>query len=193
MEAQSVIPWIFVAVATVISALTDICKYKVYNIVTMPLVVSGFAFHLLTPLGGGLAFCAEGMLLGLGILIVPFALGGVGAGDVKLLAGIGAWLGPQVTFWAFVVAALAAGACGLAMLLLQRGPSMKVMPRLLALYYRMRSLAFHLGGEETVEQISRSDERRHRLIPFGALLAIAVLFLLILASTQTNLTATTLP
>ena len=30
-----------------------------------------------------------------------YAIGGMGAGDVKLLAGVGAWVGPAVTFWAF--------------------------------------------------------------------------------------------
>ena len=33
------------------------------------------------------------------LLIVPYALGGLGAGDVKLVAALGAWLGPGDTFW----------------------------------------------------------------------------------------------
>jgi prepilin peptidase CpaA len=52
---------------------------------------------------GGLESGALGAALGLGLLIVPFALGLVGGGDVKLLAATGAWLGPQ----GILVAALA--------------------------------------------------------------------------------------
>ena len=36
---------------------------------------------------------------GLAVLLVPFLLGGMGAGDVKLVGALGAWLGPGETFW----------------------------------------------------------------------------------------------
>lgn len=47
-----------------------------------------------------------GMLVGFGILILPYALGAMGAGDVKMLAGVGAWLGPWATFQTYLVAAI---------------------------------------------------------------------------------------
>ena len=42
---------------------------------------------------GGFFFSAKGMLTGCILLIIPFILGGMGGGDVKLLAALGAWLG----------------------------------------------------------------------------------------------------
>ena len=39
----------------------------------------------------------------------------MGAGDVKLLAGVGAWVGPVVTFWAFATSAVVGGVMALAM------------------------------------------------------------------------------
>ena len=48
-------------------------------------------------------------------------LGGVGAGDVKLLAAIGAWLGFTSTLYVFVVAGLAAGAYAVVVLCLRGG------------------------------------------------------------------------
>jgi prepilin peptidase CpaA len=47
------------------------------------------------------------------LLFLPFfLLRGMGGGDVKLLAGIGAWLGPADTLWLAAYSALAGGALG---------------------------------------------------------------------------------
>ena len=45
-----------------------------------------------------------------------YAIGGMGAGDVKLMAGVGAWIGPAFTFWAFLSTAMVGGLMGLAMM-----------------------------------------------------------------------------
>ena len=46
---------------------------------------------------------SPGPAVGLACLMPLYAIGGMGAGDVKLMAGVGAWIGPALTFWAFVV------------------------------------------------------------------------------------------
>ncbi len=53
--------------------------------------------------------------IGLGLLLPLYAIGGMGAGDVKLLAGIGAWVGPALTFGAFATSAVIGGLMALAM------------------------------------------------------------------------------
>ncbi len=77
---------------------------------------------------GGLAFAAwsggremflwslAGTGVGLVSLLPLYAIGGMGAGDVKLMAGVGAWLGPWLTLWAFVSSALVGGLLGAAMI-----------------------------------------------------------------------------
>jgi prepilin peptidase CpaA len=47
-------------------------------------------------------------------MFVPFALGGLGGGDVKLLAALGAWVGPVNAIWV----GLYAGTAGAVMALL---------------------------------------------------------------------------
>ncbi len=37
-----------------------------------------------------------GMVVAGGFLLVPFALGGIGGGDVKMMGAVGAWLGPHL-------------------------------------------------------------------------------------------------
>ena len=46
------------------------------------------------------------------LLLVLRNVGGMGAGDVKLLAGVGAWLGTMVTLYAFAATAIVGGAMG---------------------------------------------------------------------------------
>ena len=65
----------------------------------------------------GLAHALEGWLAGLVIFLPLFALGGLGGGDVKLLACMGAWLGPAQALWTALYAALAGGIAAIAVAL----------------------------------------------------------------------------
>jgi len=57
-----------------------------------------------------------GALVGLMTLLPLYAIGGMGAGDVKLMAGLGAWIGPWLALSAFVASALVGGVIALAMM-----------------------------------------------------------------------------
>ncbi len=88
------------------AALTDLRSRRIPNWLTAAVVLAGFAqsltpLRLVTPLG---ALC--GLLLGFVLTIVMYAVGGRGAGDVKLTAGIGAWLGPWPVLWVFAAAGI---------------------------------------------------------------------------------------
>jgi Flp pilus assembly protein protease CpaA len=62
----------------------------------------------------GVASGALGLLVGLGVLILPWAMHGMGAGDVKLMAAIGAWLGPWLTLLSFAAGGLIGGVVAVA-------------------------------------------------------------------------------
>ena len=55
----------------------------------------------------GVFFSVKGMLTGCGLLIIPFVLGGMGGGDVKLLAALGSWLGFAVVLNIFLFGSVA--------------------------------------------------------------------------------------
>jgi prepilin peptidase CpaA len=74
---------------------------------------AAIVFHALAPQGAGLWSAVAGWFVGALIMFVPFALRGLGGGDVKLIAALGAWLGPANAVWL----ALYAGAAGLVMAL----------------------------------------------------------------------------
>jgi prepilin peptidase CpaA len=55
--------------------------------------------------------------VGFAFFLPFFALGGMGAGDVKLLAALGAWLGPTQAVWLALFSLIAGGVLGLAVAL----------------------------------------------------------------------------
>jgi prepilin peptidase CpaA len=54
------------------------------------------------------------------LVLIVAAVGGMGAGDVKLMAGVGAWLGPKVTWYAFCVSAVVGAVMAVLMVLWKR-------------------------------------------------------------------------
>jgi prepilin peptidase CpaA len=105
----------FVSCILAVAAVIDGWKLKVPNWLTFPFVISGWAYHLATGGFSGFQSSLVGAALGLGLLLIPYAIGGMGAGDVKLFAGVGAWTGPLFTWGAFCVSVVVGG--GLALML----------------------------------------------------------------------------
>jgi prepilin peptidase CpaA len=67
----------------------------------------------------GLADGFLGMFLGFACLILPYLWGGMGAGDVKALAALGAWLGPKLTLLLFCYMGIAGGGIAVGYLVYQ--------------------------------------------------------------------------
>jgi len=69
------------------------------------------AMALATAHGGlpGLAASALGALIAGTVLFAPFALGGVGAGDVKMMAAVGAFVGPRLALASLLVGMMLGG------------------------------------------------------------------------------------
>lgn len=88
--------------ALIISFITDIRKRLILNIVTFPAILLGLVLNTVQSGWEGLLFSFLGLLLGFGLLIIPYALGGIAAGDVKLLAAIGALQGSSFVFSSFI-------------------------------------------------------------------------------------------
>src|ERR1700731_2238905 len=93
-------PLLFVCAAMVVAAVIDGWKLKVPNWLTLPLILSGWVFGLVHDLGvlsetggGGIGAALAGTALGFVLLLPVYAIGGMGAGDVKMQMGFGAWVG----------------------------------------------------------------------------------------------------
>jgi prepilin peptidase CpaA len=101
-----------VAVAlVVVCAVFDLRTRRIPNALTIPAIVAGLALHALSDGAAGIGFSAKGLALGAGVFFVPYYLGGMGAGDVKLMGAVGALLGWRITLAALFYTALAGGLC----------------------------------------------------------------------------------
>lgn len=97
-----------------IACAVDLRTRRIPNLLTFGAAAGALVFHFATGGSSGLGNAAGGWLAGAAMLMVPYALGGMGAGDVKLLAALGAWLGPMDAFWTGIYASVAAGVMGVA-------------------------------------------------------------------------------
>ena len=87
----------------------DLKTRRIPNYLTLGTAVAGLAYNFMSHGFHGLADGFLGMLLGFTLLILPYIWGGMGAGDVKALAALGAWLGPQLTVYLFCYMGIAGG------------------------------------------------------------------------------------
>ena len=108
------------SVVLIVAAVIDGWKLKVPNWITFPLVISGWIYSTMYFGWEGLGWSVMGTAVGLLLLLPAYAIGGMGAGDVKLLAGVGAWVWATTTLYAFCVSAIVGGAIALAMILWRR-------------------------------------------------------------------------
>jgi len=102
---------IFVALVgtyTATAAVFDMRMHRIPNYITVPAALLGFAYHAFMPGGFGLLSAVGGFAIGFVLLLLPWMLGGGGAGDVKLLAALGAWLGPMLMLVAFAMSVMLA-------------------------------------------------------------------------------------
>ncbi|NLF69399.1 MAG: prepilin peptidase [Candidatus Anammoximicrobium sp.] len=167
------IAWSLTAAIVVIAAVIDFRRFRVPNALTLPLCASGLLFHLL--LGGlpGLQSSAQGMALGGLLLIVFYVLGVMGAGDVKLLAGVGAWLGASATFLVFLVAALAAGVHSIFVFAVQRRLG-QIVAYLQVMILQLCTLGKHVAWSEPVDVAVQQSDCRRRVMPFAVMIAVGL-------------------
>lgn len=96
-----------------VATITDLRSRRIPNWLVFPFLLAGIAvsgwLHGWHGIGQSLAG------IGLGILIYGFLfwMGGMGAGDVKLCAAIGAWIGPDQLFLALVITGMVGGVMAL--------------------------------------------------------------------------------
>lgn len=124
-----IVLWLILVVCTV----TDVMNRKIYNAVIVPGLLFAFVMHAFL---GSWMLSLLGFLVGLGLLFIPFALGGMGAGDVKLLALVGALKGASFVLHAAVYMALLGGGLALGMLLLRKDVIQRIRGLLFFLHSR---------------------------------------------------------
>lgn len=88
---------------------TDIKSRRIPNVLTFGAAGAALIYQFVTGGTAGLQSAALGWVVGTAAFMPFFLLGGMGAGDVKLLAALGAWMGPGGAIWLAIYASLAGG------------------------------------------------------------------------------------
>ena len=100
---------LFASCILIAAAICDLRYRKIPNVYTFPTMIIALVYFGATRGLNGLLFSAGGMALGMGILLILYLMGGMGAGDVKLMGTAGAVLGPLGVLKAFVLTAFIGG------------------------------------------------------------------------------------
>lgn len=109
-----------VILIALVACVFDVRTRRIPNALTFGSALAGLLFHRLADGPEGVLVAAGGWLVGLFLFLPFFALRGMGGGDVKLLAALGAWIGPQETVWLAVYTGIAGGVLGV-LVALSRG------------------------------------------------------------------------
>ncbi|WP_442599128.1 A24 family peptidase [Neobacillus sp. D3-1R] len=109
-----------------ICVVTDLKERKIYNVVLFPVLCIAWILNVV--LGGwdGLVVTFLGTMVGLAILIIPYFMGGMGAGDVKLLAVIGALKGTSFVLMTALYMGLAGGLIAIFIFLFRKGVKARI-------------------------------------------------------------------
>lgn len=161
--------WV-VTVTLVVAAVIDGVQLKVPNWLTYPMIFSGWLYSALLsdyPGWDGFGYSLLGTVVGLALLLPPYAIGGMGAGDVKLLAGVGAWMWPTVTFYAFAVSAIMGGVIAIGMVLWTKSWTKHKNQ-----FWRIFNEIITVKDPEKLSEIAAERKPTMFLLPYGIPIAI---------------------
>jgi len=114
---------LFIAMVLLPASVFDLRQRRIPNALTYTAMAAGiFYWSYLNGLNG-FTHGTVGLFLGIGLLIVFYLMGMMGAGDVKLMGAVGSFLGPKGVFIAFLYSAIVGGLY--ALLVLARHKALK--------------------------------------------------------------------
>lgn len=166
-----------VSFVLIVAAVIDGIKLKVPNWITFPMILSGWLYSSVAfALAGdpwyiGLGWSLLGTVVGLALLLPMYAIGGMGAGDVKLLAGVGAWVYGTVTLYAFCVSAIVGAIIAIGMVAYKRGWGKHTRQ-----FKGICGEMINVRSPEKLAAIAAERKSTMLLLPYGIPLAIGSIF-----------------
>src|SRR6476469_961813 len=108
---------IVVGTVLILACISDLRTRRIPNVLTLSAIAGALLFHALTGGVSAAGWSLAGCVVGAALFFPMFALRGMGAGDVKLLAAVGAWLGPSQVVLVALAASVAGGLIAIAVAL----------------------------------------------------------------------------
>jgi prepilin peptidase CpaA len=153
-----------------ICVVTDVRERKIYNNILLPFFLLALLYSFYNGGLTGFTFAIVGSIVGFSILLVPYFMGGMGAGDVKLLAVIGAIKGTAFVITTAVYMALIGGIIAIVLIINRKG---------VLFYLKQINTVAILGIQGMIKPIKIDKEALSITFPYGvaiALGAIAAIF-----------------
>jgi prepilin peptidase CpaA len=111
---------VLIVVSVSVASVTDIRTRRIPNALTFPAITLGLIVNGIVSGADGVLRALAGFGLGVALFIIPVAFMGRGAGDLKLLAALGALGGPAFVFWCALFTSIAGGIFAVAALIARR-------------------------------------------------------------------------
>jgi prepilin peptidase CpaA len=145
------------------AVIMDLRWQKIPNWLTFPAMTSGVVYSIILYGLKGLLFSILGLILGMGFFLIPYLIGGMGAGDVKLMGALGTFLGAENVFWACIFSFVFGGFYGICHLIYKRKTK-----SYLRRYGVMVKTFFSTGN---LSYLSPSIEEKSQKISYGVAIA----------------------
>ena len=167
-----------------LSAAFDVKERRIPNKITFMGIIVGLLFNLFAGGWAGLLNSFLGMLAGIAIFFIPFAMGGMGAGDVKLMGSIGALMGWRFSLETAIYSALVGGVMVLVYLVYTRKLLDILSGMLLVLVQVLNRIIQKKGYSEKLMKIEKTfykngKEYKKIYIPYGVAIAGGTVLVLI--------------
>ncbi len=110
----------WLGIVLIICAITDLRQRRIPNLLTYPTIITALLAYCFIGGWDGFLFSLGGMAFGFALFLLPYLMGGMGAGDVKLMSGVGAVLGFKQTAVCFLFIAICGGIMALGFMVYRR-------------------------------------------------------------------------
>ena len=119
----------FLSIVLITVVVYDIRVHKIPNFIVYPTIIGALLYHFFTQGPDGAFLGVKGLALGIGLFLVPYLIGVMGAGDVKLMGAVGAALGARGVFITAVLTSIVGGIYAIIVLFSNRRYSKRFVAR----------------------------------------------------------------
>jgi prepilin peptidase CpaA len=164
--------WTFwlVTIVLIVAAVIDGYELRVPNLITFPFILSGWVYSCYAYGLEGLCWSLAGTLLGMGILMLFYMIGGMGAGDVKLMGGVGAWIYWTHTWYCIIGFAITGAVLAIAMVVISGKWKHHYQQ-----FWQIATEIMVIRDPEKLSEIAAKRKPSMMLLPYGIPIAIATI------------------
>jgi len=148
---------------------SDVKTRKLPNLLTVTIALLSLGLHTVFYGLGGLTGSILGLLIGFGLLLPFYIFKMVGAGDIKLLAALGAFLGKDLILPGVAAGAILGGVCSAVLILRQKREERAARWALIAT--KMSSLKMLKSDFAAYDSLGG----KQRVIPYGVYLGLGTI------------------